>query len=103
MPFSRQPKLLLWHANHSSPLNGKTNNYFDDGKAVEDAVWCSFQLDLFLFYCLVGASNKTWSLGERYEDQDLGTNLSFFSSYKGKISWQQLWKKKICALMYSVA
>jgi len=51
----------------------------------------------------VGASNKTWSLGERYEDQDLGTNLSFFSSYKGKISWQQLWKKKTRALMYSVA
>ena len=33
---------------------------------------------------LVGSSDQTWSLGQGYEDQNLGTHLPLLSSHQGK-------------------
>ena len=40
----------------------------------------------FSFTAVVGASDKTWSLGKGHEDQDLGTYLPLLSSHQGKFT-----------------
>ena len=41
---------------------------------------------IFPLIILVGASDKTWSLGKGHENQDLGTSLPLLASHQGKIS-----------------